>query len=88
VATLSSIRRWALREQLSVRETRLAAIREARELPERHQREADLHRGRSDDDDRHPRGPDGQPQGGLQKREFSVPEAKAQENFTDRSAAS
>jgi hypothetical protein len=39
--------------------------------------------GRSDDDDRRPRGPDGSPKGGRYKREFGVPEDKAQENFTD-----
>jgi hypothetical protein len=65
------------------REARLAAIREARERLEQRQREVDLERGRSDDDDRRPRGPDGQPRGGRYKREFGVPEDKAQENFTD-----
>lgn len=69
--------------EIERRETRLAAIREARERLEQRQREADLQRGRSDDDDRRPRGPDGQPRGGRYKREFGVPEDKAQENFTD-----
>jgi hypothetical protein len=65
--------------EIERRETRLAAIREARERLEQRQREADLERGRSDDDDRRPRGPDGKPKGGRYKREFGVPEDKAQE---------
>jgi transposase len=69
--------------EIERREVRLAAIREARERLEQRQREADLERGRSQDDDRRPRGPDGQPRGGRYKREFGVPEDKAQENFTD-----
>ena len=69
--------------EIERREARLAAIREARERLEQRQREADLERGRSDDDDRRPRGPDGKPKGGRYKREFGVPEDKAQENFTD-----
>jgi hypothetical protein len=32
--------------------------------------------------------PDGKPYGGRYKREFDVQEAKAQENFTTRTAAS
>jgi hypothetical protein len=69
--------------EIERREARLAAIREARERLERRQREADHERGRSEDDDRRPRGPDGKPKGGRYKREFGVPEDKAQENFTD-----
>ena len=69
--------------EIERREVRLAAIREARERLEQRQREADLQRGRSEDDDRRPRGPDGKPKGGRYKREFGQPEAKAQENFTD-----
>jgi transposase len=57
--------------EIERRETRLAAIREARERLEQRQREADLQRGRSDDDDRRPRRPDGKPKGGRYKREFS-----------------
>lgn len=60
--------------EIERREARLAAIREARERLEQRQREADLERGRSDDDDRRPRGPDGKPKGGRYKREFGVPE--------------
>ena len=70
--------------EIERREARLTAIRKARERLEQRQREADLERGRSDDDDdRRPRGPDGKPRGGRYKREFGVPEDKAQENFTD-----
>ena len=69
--------------EIERREARLAAIREACARLEQRQREADLERGRSDDDDRRPRGPDGQPKGERYKREFGVPETKAQENFTD-----
>ena len=47
-------------------------------------RDADLERGRSDDDDQKPRGPDGKPKGGGRyKRPFGVPEDKDQDNFTD-----
>lgn len=68
--------------EIQRRETRLAAIREARDCLEQRQREADLDRGRSDDD-RRPRGPDGKPKGGRYKRKFGAPEDKAQANFTD-----
>lgn len=69
--------------EIERREARLAAIRQARERLEQRQRQADLERGRSDDDDRRPRGPDGTSRGRPYKREFGVPEDKAQENFTD-----
>lgn len=69
--------------EIEQRETRLAAIRQARERLEQRQRDADLERGRSDDDDRRPRGRDGKPRGRRYKREFGVPEDQAQENFTD-----
>jgi hypothetical protein len=68
--------------EIERREQRLAAIQEARQRLEQRQREADLQRGRSDDDCR-PRGSDGKPKGGRYKREFGVSEAKEQENFTD-----
>ena len=64
--------------EIERREARLAAIREARERLEQRQREADLERGRNDDDDRSPRSEDGKPKGGRYKREFGVPEDKAQ----------
>ncbi len=59
------------------------AIAAARQRLEQRQRDADIERGRSDDDDRKPRDEDGNPKGGRYKREFGVPEAKAQDNFTD-----
>jgi transposase len=69
--------------EIERREQRLKAIVEARERLEKRQREADIERGRSADDDRRPRDEDGNPKGGRYKREFGVPEAKAQDNFTD-----
>jgi len=69
--------------EIERREVRLKAIVEARERLEQRQREADTERGRSDDDDRKPRDEDGNPKGGRYKREFGVPDSKAQENFTD-----
>lgn len=69
--------------ELARREARLAAIAQARERLEKRQREADLERGRDEDDDRRPKGKDGKPKGGRYKREFGQPEAKAQESFTD-----
>src|SRR3982751_5655851 len=69
--------------EIERREVRLKAIAEARERLEQRQRDADIERGRSDGDDRKPRDEDGNPKGGRYKREFGVPEAKAQDNFTD-----
>ena len=69
--------------EIERREVRLKAITEARQRLEQRQREADIERGRSPDDERKPRDEDGQPRGGRYKREFGVPEAKAQDNFTD-----
>ena len=69
--------------EIARREDRLAAIAEARERLEKRQREADLQRGRDEDDDRRPRGKDGKPKGGRYKRDFGKPEATDQENFTD-----
>ncbi len=60
--------------EIARREARLAAISEARQRLERRQREAELERGRD---------PDDKPRGGRYKREFGVPEDKAQDNFTD-----
>ena len=60
--------------QIARREQRLAAIAEARRRLEQRQREAELQRGRD---------PDDKPRGGRYKREFGVPEDKAQDNFTD-----
>lgn len=69
--------------EIARRQDRLNAIAEARARLEQRQRDADLERGRSDDDDRRPKGKGGKPKGGRYKREFGVPEDKAQENFTD-----
>jgi transposase len=60
--------------EIARREARLAAITEARQRLEQRQRDADLQRGRD---------PEEPPRGGRYKREFGVPEDKAQENFTD-----
>jgi transposase len=73
----------AIPAEIERREKRLEAIAAARQRLEQRQREADTERGRSDDDDRRPRDGDGNPKGGRYKRDFGVPEAKAQENFTD-----
>jgi hypothetical protein len=69
--------------EIERREVRLKAIAQARQRLEQRQREADLERGRTQDDDCKPRDEDGNPKGGRYKREFGVPEDKAQENFTD-----
>lgn len=60
--------------EIARREVRLAAIGEARQRLEQRQRQAELERGRD---------PDEPPRGGRYKREFGVPEDKAQDNFTD-----
>lgn len=60
--------------EIARREARLQAITEARRRLEQRQREAELERGRD---------PDDKPRGGRYKREFGVPEDKAQDNFTD-----
>jgi hypothetical protein len=60
--------------EIARREARLAAITEARERLERRQREVELERGRD---------PDDKPRSGRHKREFGVPEDKAQDNLTD-----
>ena len=60
--------------EIARREQRLSAIAEARARLEERQREAELERGRD---------PDEPPRGGRYKREFGVPEDKAQDNFTD-----
>jgi transposase len=60
--------------EIARREQRLAAIAEARARLEERQREAEFERGRD---------PDEPPRGGRYKREFGVPDDKAQDNFTD-----
>jgi transposase len=69
--------------EIARRQDRLDAIAAARARLEARQREADLERGRSEDDDQKPRGPDGKPKGGRYKRPFGVPKDKDQDNFTD-----
>jgi transposase len=69
--------------EIERREARLKAIAEARERLEQRQRDADIERGRREDDGCKPRDEDGNPKGGRYKREFGVPEPKAQDNFTD-----
>jgi len=70
--------------EITRREQRLEVIRAARERLEQRQRQADADRGRSAGDERKPRDPDGNPRKGpLYKREFGIPQPKAQENFTD-----
>ena len=71
--------------EIAHRATRLQAITQAREHLEQRQRDADIERGRSPDDDRKPH--DGNGEGNATgrrfKREFGVPDPKAQNNFTD-----
>lgn len=70
--------------EIERREDRLATISAAKERLEGRQREADLARGRSEDDERRPRHPDGTPKPGpAYQREFGVPKDDAQESFTD-----
>lgn len=69
--------------EIARREARLEVIEAAKARLEARQREADTARGRSPDDDRRPRGPDGTPRGGRYKREFGVPADMDQESFTD-----
>jgi hypothetical protein len=67
--------------EIARRQDRLDAIAAARARLEQRQRDADLERGRSPDDDQKPRGPDGKPKGGRYKRPFGVPQDKDQDNF-------
>jgi transposase len=69
--------------EIARRQDRLDAIAAARARLEQRQREEDAKKGRSDDDDRRPRGKDGKPKGGRYKQPFGVPEDRDQENFTD-----
>lgn len=61
-------------QEIARRQDRLRAIEQARARLEKRQRESDLDRGRD---------PEEPPHGGRWKRPFGVPQAKAQENFTD-----
>lgn len=70
--------------EIARREQRLEVIRAAKQRLEERQRQADTARGRTPEDERRPRGPDGTPKKGpLYKREFGTPQPKTQENFTD-----
>lgn len=69
--------------ELARRQDRLQEIAAAKARLENRQRDADIERGRDQDDDCKPRGKDGKPKGGRYKREFGVPQGKAQESFTD-----
>ena len=70
-------------EELRRRESRITKIREAKAALEAEQTAADRVKGRRPDDERVAGGE--RPQGGRSKfkREFGVPEPKAQRNFTD-----
>jgi transposase len=70
--------------EIERRQARLAAIEAAKARLKERQRQADAQRGRSDDDDRRPKGKDGKPKRGKPyQRDFGVPPAKAQDSFTD-----
>jgi len=70
--------------EIARREVRVAAIAQAKARLEAQQREADRARGRTPDDDRKPRKPDGTPRRGPRfKRDFGVPADKDQSSFTD-----
>ncbi len=69
--------------EIERREARLATIKAARERLEARQAELDKAKGRGPDDDRRPKGKDGKPKGGRYKRDFGMPEDRAQESFTD-----
>lgn len=69
--------------ELARRQDRLQEIAAAKARLESRQRDADIKRGRDQDDGRKPRGKDGKPKGGRYKREFGVPQDKSQESFTD-----
>lgn len=69
--------------EIARRQGRVNAIAGARARLEDRQRQADTERGRSDDDEHKPRGPDGKPKAGRYGRAFGVPKNKAQDNFSD-----
>ena len=70
--------------EIQRREARLKTIAAAKERLKTRQRQADEAKGRSENDDRRPRKPDGTTKRGPPyKRDFGVPDDKAQENFTD-----
>lgn len=76
--------------EIARRQERLAAIAAAKARLEERQRQADTLRGRTPGDERRPRDKDGLPKsskaGKPYKRDFGVPEPKAQDSFTDPQA--
>jgi transposase len=73
--------------EIERRQARLAAIEAAKARLEERQRQSDAQRGRTPDDERKPRGKDGNPKGGKPyQRDFGVPASKAQDSFTDPQA--
>ncbi|TAL95172.1 MAG: IS1182 family transposase [Paraburkholderia sp.] len=69
--------------EITRREDRLAVIRAARARLEERQRQADIARGRSDDDDAPPDGGDKPKKKSRFKYKFGEPKPDAQESFTD-----
>jgi transposase len=70
--------------EIERRETRLKVIAAAKARLEARQQEQDRARGRTPDDDRQPRNPDGTPRRGPRfKRAFGEPKGSDQDNFTD-----
>ena len=70
--------------EIARRQERLTAIAAAKARLQERQRQADSQRGRAQGDERRPRDKDGKPKAGKPyKRDFGVPEAKAQDSFTD-----
>jgi transposase len=70
--------------EITRRQERLAAIAAAKARLEERQRQLDAQRGRTVGDERRPRDKDGKPKAGKPyKRDFGVPEPKAQDSFTD-----
>ena len=73
--------------EIARRQERLVAIAAAKARLEERQRQADSQRGRTPDDERRPKDKDGKPKAGKPyKRDFGVPEPKAQDSFTDPQA--
>ena len=70
--------------EIARRQERLTAIAAAKARLEERQRQLDAQRGRTLGDERRPRDKDGKPKAGKPyKRDFGVPEPKAQDSFTD-----
>jgi hypothetical protein len=70
--------------EIERRETRLKVIAAAKARLEARQQDQDRARGRTADDERQPRNPDGTPRRGPRyKRAFGEPKASDQDNFTD-----